>query len=123
MRNYSFKEQLSVLEIDYLMLTVFVLAQNGHLERAGTLIKSLRAVGANSRQCLLADMIILFKKNAFDQALDVLVDLDNMDPEKEAIRDGRKHQLQMRRYVKARCLLETGRPEEAHTIIKSLTGS
>jgi hypothetical protein len=93
-------------ERDFILLTVYVLAQHGYVERATELIEGLHAAGDNSRHVLLARAVLRFFARDFKAALNCLEELDKVDPVERFGHYRLNDRQRMRRYIKARCLFE-----------------
>lgn len=91
---------------DFLLLTIFVLAQQGYIDRAGVLAEALHLLGDDSPATLLARAVLRFFAEDWAAALSVLDELDRLAPIE---RFGDYHldeRQRMRRYLKARCLFQ-----------------
>lgn len=67
-------------ERDFLLLTIFVLAQQGYIDRAGLLAEALHLVGDTSDETLLARAVLRFFARDWEAALACLDDLDRQAP-------------------------------------------
>ncbi len=93
---------------DFLLLTVFVLAQQGQIDRAGVLAEALHLVGDDSAEILLARAVLRFFVEDFAAALAVLEELDRLAPIERFGTYRLDERQRMRRYLKARCLYALG---------------
>lgn len=93
---------------DFLLLTVFVLAQQGQIDRAGVLAEALHLVGDDSAEILLARAVLRFFVEDFAAALAVLEELDRLAPIERFGSYRLDERQRMRRYLKLRCLHEIG---------------
>ncbi len=103
---------------DFLLLTIFVLAQQGYVDRAGILAESLHLVGDVSPETQLARAILRFFAGDFAAALAVLEDLDRLAPIERFGNYSLDERQRMRRYLKARCLHELGEPGRARDAVE-----
>ncbi|MBE7200830.1 MAG: hypothetical protein INR70_23925 [Parafilimonas terrae] len=102
---------------DFLGLAVFVLAQQGYIERAGALAEALHALD-DSTDSLLVLAVLRFLSSDWAGASALLEDLDRRAPVERfgSYRlDGRQR---MRRYLKARCLYELRDTEGARDAVE-----
>lgn len=91
---------------DFLLLSVFVYAQHGHVDKAGVLLEALYGLGEYSSEVMIGRAVLRFFKRDWSAALACLDELDRFDP-MERFGDYRLTERQrMRRYLKARCLFE-----------------
>ena len=93
-------------ERDFLLLTIFVLAQQGYIDRAGLLAEALHLVGDASDETLLARAVLRFFTQDWEAALACLEDLDRQAPIERFGAYTLTERQRMRRYLKARCLFE-----------------
>jgi hypothetical protein len=91
---------------DFLLLTVFVLAQQGYIDRAGVLAEALHMLGDASPETLLARAVLRFFAQDWAAALAVLDELDRLAPIERFGAYRLDDRQRMRRYLKARCLHE-----------------
>jgi hypothetical protein len=96
----------SARQRDFLLLTVYVLAQQGYVERAGVLLEALHRASPPSVEVMLGRAILRFFKRDFSSALNCLEDLDRLDPLERFGQYRLTERQRMRRYMKARCLYE-----------------
>ena len=94
-------------ERDFLLLNVFVLAQQGYVDRAGVLVEALYLMGERSADVLLARTVTFFFAGEWALALACLEELDRQDPLERFGTYRLTERQRMRRYLKARCLYET----------------
>ncbi len=85
---------------DFLLLTIFVLAQQGFVDRAGILAESLHLLGDASAETLLARAVLRFFAEDFAAALAVLEDLDRLAPIERFGNYRLDERQRMRRYAK-----------------------
>ena len=90
---------------DFLALAIFVLAQQGFVERAGALAEALHALD-NSTESLLALAVLRFLASDWAGASALLEDLDRSAPVERCGSYRLDERQRMRRYLKARCLYE-----------------
>jgi len=93
-------------ERDFILLTVYVLAQHGYVEKATELTEGLHAAGDTTRHVLLARAVLRFFARDFRAALGCLEELDKVDPVERFGNYRLSDRQRMRRYIKARCLFE-----------------
>jgi hypothetical protein len=93
-------------ERDFVLLTVYVLAQHGYVEKATELIEGLHAAGDSTGHVLLARAVLRFFARDFRAALGCLEELDKVDPVERFGHYRLNDRQRMRRYIKARCLFE-----------------
>ncbi len=91
---------------DFVLLLVYVLAQQGYVERAGVLLEALYLAGGPSSEVMLGRAILRFFKQDFTNALACLEELDRLDPLERFGQYRLTEAQRMRRYMKARCLYE-----------------
>ena len=125
MRDQDYDQLLSVLEKDYLLLTLFVMAYHGYFDKALTLVRAIRASGDNSEEIAIAEAIIHFVHKDYSSALGLL---DTVDEKNFIVKRGKvkpdtvpSERGHMLAYVKARCLHELGRKSEAGDLLDVLT--
>lgn len=95
-----------VRQRDFLLITIFVLAQQGYIDRAGLLAEALHLVGDDSAETLLARAVLRFFAGDWTAALGVLEELDLLAPIERFGSYRLDDRQRMRRYLKARCLFE-----------------
>ncbi|RVU12574.1 hypothetical protein [Methylobacterium oryzihabitans] len=93
---------------DFLLLTIFVLAQQGYVDRAGILAEALHMAGDASAEVLLARAVLRFFAGDWAAALACLDELDRAAPVERFGSYTLTDRERMRRYLKARCLFELG---------------
>ncbi len=103
---------------DFLLLTVFVLAQQGYIDRAGVLAEALHLLGDASAETLLARAVLRFFAGDWAAALAVLEELDTIAPIERFGSYRLDDRQRMRRYLKARCLFELGEPVRARDALE-----
>ena len=86
---------------DFLLLTIFVLAQQGFVDRAGILAEALHLAGDDSEEVLLARAVLRFFAEDWAAALACLEELDRSAP----IERFGAYKLTQRQ-LKARCLYQ-----------------
>lgn len=95
-------------ERDFLMLTVFVLAQQGYVDRAGVLAEALYLAGDYGADVLLARAVLRFLAEEWAPALACLEELDRLDPVERFGGYTLDERQRMRRFLAARCQFELG---------------
>lgn len=98
--------KLSQKQRDFLLLSVFVYAQHGHVDKAGVLLESLYVLGEYSTEVMVGRAVLRFYKREWASALACLEELDRLDPMERFGRYRLTERQRMRRYLKARCLFE-----------------
>ena len=93
-------------ERDFVLLSCFVYAQHGHVDRAGVLLEALFALGEYTPEVMVGRAILRFYKRDWAGALACLEELDRLDPMERFGEYRLTERQRMRRYVKARCLYE-----------------
>jgi hypothetical protein len=93
-------------ERDFLMLSVFVYAQHGHIDRAGILLEAIYALGEYTPEVMVGRAVLRFYKRDWTGALACLDELDRLDPMERFGAYRLTERQRMRRYLKARCLYE-----------------
>lgn len=106
---------------DYLLLTVFVLGQHGHFDRAKALVDGLIELGDVADDVLLAQGVLAFFNNDFHQTIACLDELDTRADSIGTVKPKTNEAERMRRYLRARCFFQTGREEEATAIAAELS--
>jgi hypothetical protein len=91
---------------DFLLLTVFVLAQHGYVERAGVLLEALHLLSPPNTDILFGRAVLRFFRRDYAAALACLDELDRFDPIERFGRYRLTERQRMRRFLKARCLFE-----------------
>lgn len=91
---------------DFLLLTIFVLAQQGYIDRAGVLAEALHLLGDDTAETQLARAVLRFFAGDWAAALAVLDELDRVAPIERFGQYQLDERQRMRRYLKARCLYE-----------------
>ena len=97
---------MSQHERDFLLLSAFVYAQHGHIDRAGVLIEALYGLGEYTPEVMIGRAVLRFYKKDWAGALACLEELDRLDPIERFGEYRLTDRQRMRRYVKARCLYE-----------------
>lgn len=108
---------------DYLLLTVFVLGQHGHFDRAKALVDGLVALDDQGDDLLLAQAVLAFFADDFHKTITCL---DTLDERTAALASPSKKETEakrMRRYLRARCYFQTGKQEEASLIAADLSAA
>ncbi|WP_375453313.1 hypothetical protein [uncultured Methylobacterium sp.] len=98
--------RLDARQRDFLLLTVFVLAQQGFVDRAGILAEALYLTGDATAEVLLARAVLRFFAQDWAAALACLEELDRLAPVERFGTYTLTERQRMRRYLKARCLFE-----------------
>jgi hypothetical protein len=115
----SMAAELSAEQRDFMLLNIFVLAQHGYIERAGTLAEALYVLGDNSAEVVLARAVLHFFSQNWSSSLACLEELDGIAPiEKFGIYRMNSKQ-RMRRYLKARCFHEMSEHFRARDVVQS----
>ena len=96
----------SARERDFLLLTIFVMAQQGYIDRAGVLAEALHLIGDDSTETLTARAVLRFFVEDWPAAFAVLEELDRIAPIERFGNYRLNDHQRMRRYLKARCLFE-----------------
>ena len=111
--------ELSIRQRDFLLLSIFVLAQHGYVDRARTLAEALHVLGDSSGEVMLARAVLRFFSRDWAAALACLDELDRIEPIERfgqyTMSDGQR----MRRYLKARCFYELKQYPRARDVIDS----
>ncbi len=110
---------LTVRERDFLLLNIYVLAQHGYIQKAGTLAEALFMLGDGSVEVLLARAVLRFFAGEWASTLAVLDELDRVDPIERFGSYTMNDRQRMRRYLKARCLHELGETTRAKDAVDS----
>lgn len=100
------RSDLDPRQRDFLLLTIFVLAQQGFVDRAGILAEALYLVGDESEEVLLARAVLRFFAEDWAAALACLEELDRNAPIERFGAYKPTQRQRMRRYLKARCLYQ-----------------
>lgn len=117
MKLVPLDKTLSVRQRDYLLLTIFVLAQHGYFERALALVEGLAALGEDGERIRLARAVLQFLSEDYAGALAAL---EQMVPAgRGASRSPPSEESRMVRYITARCYCETGRRAEGEAMARS----
>jgi len=91
---------------DFLLLSVYVQAQHGHVDKAGVLLEALYGLGEYSSEIMIGRAVLRFFKRDWAAALSCLEELDRFDPIERFGQYRLTERQRMRRYLKARCLFE-----------------
>lgn len=102
------------------MLTAFVLARHGYIERARILVESLLALGEEGHDVQLARCVLRFLEKDYASALSGLDRLEAETRSKAPVAD-QPGSASMQHYLRARCLCETGRRPEGEAIARELS--
>lgn len=111
--------QLSVKQRDFLLLNIYVLAQNGFTERASTLAQALHVLGDNSAAVTLARAVLGFFAQDWGAALSCLDELDRIDPIERFGAYTMTDAQRLRRYLKARCFYQLNDLPRARDVVES----
>ena len=106
LRGAAAPAPISIRQRDFLLLTIYVLAQHGYMDRAGSLAEALYILGDDSAEVVLARAILRFFAREWMPALTGLEELDRIDPIERFGHYTLTDRQRMRRYIKARCLYE-----------------
>ncbi|GMO22327.1 MULTISPECIES: hypothetical protein [Bradyrhizobium] len=110
---------LSVKQRDFLLLNIYVLAQNGFTERASTLAQALHVLGDNSAEVTLARAVLGFFAQEWGAALACLDELDRIDPIERFGAYTMTDAQRLRRYLKARCFYQLNDLPRARDVVES----
>ena len=110
--------RLGARERDFLMLTVFVMAQQGYVDKAGVLAEALYTLGDYGPDVLLARAVLRFLAGEWAAALGCLEELDRLDPVERFGAYRLDHRQRMRRFLTARCRFELGDTEGARDAVE-----
>ncbi|MEL7390063.1 MAG: hypothetical protein AAFN76_09805 [Pseudomonadota bacterium] len=110
---------LSKQQLDYLLMTVFVFARNGEIQRAKHIVDGLLALGERTGKVRTAQAVLAFLVE--DYAL-TLRCLDSLDHDSEADNSQNEIAARMRHYLRARCYYNVGREDEACDIAQMFLG-
>jgi hypothetical protein len=113
------ESDLSSEQRDFMLLNIFVLAQHGYIERAGTLAEALYVLGDNSAEVALARAVLNFFSQNWAPALACLEELDQIAPIEKFGVYRMSNKQRMRRYLKARCFYEMREHFRARDVIDS----
>lgn len=113
------RDDVTIRQRDFLLLTLFVMAQQGYVQRAGILAEALHALGDDTPELLLARAILRFIAEEWAAALAVLEELDRRAPIERFGEYQMDERQRMRRYLRARCLHELGDEASAREAIDS----
>jgi hypothetical protein len=113
------QDNLSTRQRDFLLLTIFVLTQHGHIERARALAEALHAMGDNSGEVTLARAVLRFFSQDWEAALACLDDLDRISPIERFGTYTMNDSQRLRRYLKARCFHELKDYSRARDVVDS----
>src|SRR5262249_1408523 len=111
--------ELSIRQRDFLLLSIFVLAQHGYVERAKMLAEALHVLGDSSREVMLARAVLRFFSQDWAAALACLDELDRIDPIERFGAYTMSDVQRMRRYLKARCFYELKQFPRARDVVES----
>lgn len=111
--------ELSPEQRDFMLLNIFVLAQHGYIERAGTLAEALYVLGDNSAEVVLARAVLHFFSQNWGSALACLEELDQIAPIEKFGLYRMNSKQRMRRYLKARCFHEMREHQRARDVVES----
>lgn len=109
------KPALSDRQRDYLLVTVYVLAQNGNHIRAKQIVDGMVVLGERSERLLQCQAVLAFFAGDYAETLACLDQLDLLDRH-----DASADVIRMRRYLRAKCYFASGRETEAQDIASGL---
>jgi hypothetical protein len=112
-------DALPTRQRDFLLLSIFVLAQHGYVERAGVLADALHVLGDNSSEVVLARAVLRFFAQDWSAALACLDELDRIAPIEKFGSYVMSDAQRMRRYLKARCFYELKEFPRARDVVES----
>jgi len=115
----QYPELLTRRQLDYLLLTMFVLSQHGHFDCLDILASALSTIGEKNPQVVAAHTIVCFIKNDWEQTLAYLEELDRIAPIERFGKYKVTDKHRMRKYLRARCLYELGDANRAKDAIAS----
>ncbi len=99
---------LSGMQRDFLLLNIFVLLRHGYVHKARALADAMLLAGDGSQEVHLARAVLRFADGQWHEALESLDLLDRIDPIERFGSYRLTTRQRMRRYLKTRCLFETG---------------
>lgn len=108
---------------DFLLLSVYIMAQNCKYNEALTMVQGMLILGECSKETLLARTTLLFLLNRFDLALESLRELDALDPLEQFGNYVRTDEQSMRHYIRARCLYTLHDADKAKDAIDIYLGN
>ncbi len=111
--------ELSTQQRDFLLLSIFVLAQHGYTDRASALAELLHILGDASHEVTLARAILRFCARDWEGTLVCLNELDRVAPIERFGAYTMNDLQRMRRYLKARCFYELKDYANAKDVIES----
>jgi hypothetical protein len=106
-------------ERDFILLNIFVLAQQGYIDRAGVLAEALYLMEDRSADVLFARAIVRFFSGEWRETLSCLEELDREHPIERFGTYKLTERERMRRYLKARCLYELKERAGARDAVES----
>lgn len=110
---------LSKRQIDYVTLTVFLLARHGRIGHARVLVDTLFALGVRGEKTLVARIVLKFLSANYPEALQDLEDFeDDLLPMVEPTKRNDLRRLLI--YIRARCCCELDRRTEGEIIARKL---
>ena len=112
-------DDVSLRQRDFILLTIFVLTQQGYVQRAGLLAEALHALGDATPELQLARAVLRFMASEWAAALAILDDLDRIAPIERFGDYQMTERQRVRRYLKARCLHELGDQTRARDAVDS----
>lgn len=98
------RKKITNRQKEFLFLNIYILTQHSRFQEAFALVNSMRVLGEECRETLLANTILLFLLEHYEQALDGLRELDAVDPLEQFGSYVLTGEQSMRRYIRARCL-------------------
>ncbi|PDT90841.1 hypothetical protein CO669_07650 [Bradyrhizobium sp. Y36] len=110
---------LSAKQRDFLLLNIYVLAQNGFTDRATILAQALHVLGDNSAEVTLARAVLGFFAQEWGAALACLDELDRIEPIERFGTYTMTDAQRLRRYLKARCFFELDDLPRARDVVES----
>ena len=110
---------LTTRQRDFLLLTIFVLTQNGYIERATALAEALHLLGDETGEVTLARAVLRFFARDWEAAIICLDDLDRIAPIERFGSYTMNDTQRMRRYLKARCFHELKDHSRARDVVES----
>ena len=111
------KPHLQSRQRDYLLMTVYMLAEHGDYTRAKQIIDGMLALGERSEMILTSQAVLEFFCGNYAMALRCLDDLDRTTGGQKT---PAKDEIRMRQYLRARCYYSSGREAEAQDIATGL---
>ncbi len=113
---------LKNIQRDFLLLSIYIMAQSSRYKEACVLAESMLALGERSKEVILAYTTLVFLQENFAEALESLRELDALDPLEQFGHYVRTQEHSMRNYMKARCLYSLHDSDKARDAIDIYLG-